>query len=158
GDSRVKPKSTANFSSEDIYVYNGLFATTTTDGDLFSVDSKGNASTESLNLNTQHHMDATSKTLAAITDNKLRIKSNTVELDFGIYSVPKIFYINDKIYVSVTDMQTNKVYLFDSLGKPLHNFPVYGNSAIDMDNADGDRNPEIIVKSGTDELLMYQVN
>ena len=158
GDSRVKPKSTANFSSEDIYVYNGLFATTTTDGDLFSVDTKGNTSTESLNLNTQHHMDATSKTLAAITDNKLRIKSNTVELDFGIYSVPKIFYINDKIYVSVTDMQTNKVYLFDSLGKPLPNFPVYGNSAIDMDNADGDRNPEIIVKSGTDELLMYQVN
>lgn len=158
GDTRVKPKSSANFSNEEIYVYNDLFTTTTENGELFSVDSKGNTSRQSLNLNQQHRIDATSRTLVSMADNKLHIKSHTIELDFGIYSLPRIFYINDKIYVSVTDKQTSRVYLFDSLGKSIPNFPVYGNSAIDMDNADGDRNPEVVVKSGTNELLMYQVN
>jgi len=158
GNVRVNPKTSATFSNEKVYEYESNFATTSENGILFSIDEKGNTSTQQLNLNEQHHIDATSKTLVTLTDNKLSIKSHSIELDFGIYSKPEIFYLNDKIYVTVTDTQTNKVYLFDSLGKSIPNFPVYGSSAIDMDNADNDRNPEIIVKSGTDELLMYQIN
>lgn len=158
GNTRVNPKTSATFSNEKVYVYESNFTTTSENGILFSIDEKGNTSTQQLNLNEQHHIDATSKTLVTLTENRLSIKSNSVELDFGIYSRPKIFYLNDKIYVSVTDTQTNKVYLFDSLGKSIPNFPVYGSSSIDMDNADKDKNPEIIVKSGSNELLMYQMN
>ena len=158
GNTRVNPKTSATFSNEKVYVYESNFTTTSENGILFSIDERGNTSTQQLNLNEQHHIDATSKTLVTLTDNKLSIKSNSVELDFGLYSRPKIFYLNDKIYVSVTDTQTNKVYLFDSLGKSIPNFPVYGSSSIDMDNSDNDKNLEIIVKSGTNELLMYQMN
>ena len=158
GNTRVNPKTSATFSNEKVYVYESNFTTTSENGILFSIDERGNTSTQQLNLNEQHHIDATSKTLVTLTDNKLSIKSNSVELDFGLYSRPKIFYLNDKIYVSVTDTQTNKVYLFDSLGKSIPNFPVYGSSSIDMDNSDNDKNLEIIVKSGTNELLMYQIN
>lgn len=158
GSPRVTPKTSSTFSDEAVYVYNGNFTTTSQDGTLFSVDQNGNTSTQQLNLNEQHHIDATSKTLATLTDNRLSIKGHRIELDFGIYTVPRIFYINDKIYVAVTDKQTNKVFLFDSLGKSIPNFPVYGSSAIDMDNADTDRNPEIVVKSGTNELILYQLN
>ena len=158
GSPRVTPKTTTKFSNEEVYVYNGNFTTTSKDGNLFSVDENGNTSTQSLNLNEQHHIDATSKTLASLTDNRLTIKNHKVELDFGIYTAPRIFYINDKIYVTVTDKQTNKVYLFDSLGKSIPNFPVYGSSAIDIENADSDRNLEIVVKSGSDELILYKLN
>ena len=44
-------------------------------------------------------------------ENILNIKSKRLELDLGNYSPVKIFYIKDKIYVSVTDLQTLYLYL-----------------------------------------------
>lgn len=158
GGTRVSPKNSSTYSNEPVFLYNGNFATTTQSGILWTVDQKGNTASQNIGLNEQHHIDATSKTIAAMSDNKLRIKTHTVELDFGIYTAPKIFYVNDKIYISVTDLQTNKLYLFDSLGKPIANFPVYGSSKIDLDNIDGSRNVEIVTKSDNNGIIVYQIN
>lgn len=158
GKTRVTPKNSFNYSQEAMYYYNGNFATTTTDGKLITIDTKGNTSTQDLNLNNSHELVTTSKTLVALSDNKLRIKQNTYELDYGNYSEPEIFYINDKIYVTITDIQTQKVYLFDSNAKLLSNFPVYGTSQIDMENIDKDRNLEFVTKGESDTILIYQIN
>ena len=158
GNTRVNPKKQATYSSESIYLYKGNFTTTDTNGNLIAIDRNGNVSTQNINLNDQHHIYTTSKTLVSLTDNKLNIKGKTYELDFGIYTAPKIYYINDKIYVTTTDLQTNKVYLFDSQAKLISNFPVYGNSTIDMKNADRDNALEIVVKSESDGVLLYEIN
>ena len=92
------------------------------------------------------------------SENKLSIKTNTLELDYGNYSDPEIFYINDKIYVSVTDLQSKKVYLFDSQAKSIANFPVYGNSKISMDNIDKDRNLEFVTIGDNNSIIIYQIN
>ena len=125
---------------------------------LISVDAKGNVSSTNLNLSENHHIETTSKTLVAQSENKLYIKSKTTELDFGDYSNPKIFYINNKIYVSITDLQSHKTYLYDSQSKLLPNFPVYGNSSIDLDNIDKDRNLEFVTKGENNAIILYQIN
>ena len=71
---------------------------------------------------------------------------------------PKFSILNDKIYVSTTDLQSKKIHLYDSQGKPLPNFPIYGNSAIHLENADKDRNLEILVKGETNSIILYQIN
>ena len=103
-------------------------------------------------------IDATNKTLATLSDNKLIIRQKSYELDFGNYTAPKIFYINDKIYVTVTDLQTKKVFLFDSQARLQNNFPVYGNSTIDMINIDKDRNLEFVTKGDSNTIIVYQKN
>lgn len=158
GSIRVKPKQQFSLSSEPIFLYKDNFTTTDTNGNLIAVDRNGNVSTQNINLNDQHHIYTTSKTLVTLTDNKLTIKGKTYELDFGIYTAPKIYYINDKIYVTTTDLQTNKVYLFDSQAKLISNFPVYGSSTIDMQNADRDHAVEIVVKSESDGILLYEIH
>ncbi|HZW62547.1 MAG TPA: DUF3352 domain-containing protein [Flavobacteriaceae bacterium] len=158
GYTRVQPKKQFNYTSQPVYIHNNKFTTTSLEGDLIAVDSQGNVTTQKHNLNEQHRMVATAKTLVTLTDNLLRIKDKTVELDFGIYTAPEIFYINDKIYVTVTDLQTHKVYLFDSQAKPIPNFPVYGNSKIDMLNADKDKALEFVTKSTNNEVLLYEIN
>jgi hypothetical protein len=158
GNIRVRPKQQATYSKEPVYLYKGNFTTTDKNGNLISIDRNGNISTQDINLNDQHHIYTTSKTLVSLTDNKLTIKGRTLELDFGIYTPPKIYYIKDKIYVTTTDLQTNKVYLFDSQAKPISNFPVYGNSSIDMKNADRDNALELVVKSEKDGVLLYKIN
>jgi len=158
GRTRVKLKNSYSYSNQALYLYKNKFTTTTSDGKLIAIDTKGNSSTQNLNLTDHHNITTTSKTLVTQHENKLSIKSKTLELDYGIYSVPKLFYINDKIYISVTDLQTQKVHLFDSNAKSLYNFPVYGNSTIELDNIDKDRNLEFVTKGENNSIIIYQIN
>ncbi|RXJ44578.1 ribonuclease HII [Gelidibacter gilvus] len=158
GKTRVNVKNNISFSDSGIYLYDNKFTTTTAKGDLVQIDENGKMSSSNLSLGEKHSITATSKTLVTLSENILHIKTNKVELDFGDYTPPKIFYVNDKIYVSVTDLQAKKVYLFDSLGKAIDNFPVYGNSTIDLDNIDKGKNPEFVTKGDQNGIIIYQIN
>ncbi|WP_034061731.1 ribonuclease HII [Lacinutrix jangbogonensis] len=158
GQTRIKVKSDLEFSSEPVFNYNNTFTTTTSDGKIVSINQKGSVSTKPVNLNINHHLATTTRTLVSQNENILNIKSNTLELDLGDYSPVKLFYIKDKIYVSVTDLQSQKVLLFDSQGKPIKNFPVYGNSSIALDNIDSDKPLEFITKGDSDSIILYEIN
>jgi hypothetical protein len=158
GLTRIDVKESIDFSGNEIYLYKNLFTTTNKNGDLVQVNSNGSVSKQSLNLDKNHSIAATSKTLVTLSENNLTIKQNDVELDFGNYTNPVIFYINDKIYVSITDLQAKKIYLFDSLAKIQNNFPVYGNSAIDLLNIDKDNNLEFVTIGDNNAIIIYQKN
>ena len=158
GQSRISVSEKVNYSGNPIFYYNNLFATTTINGELVQINLKGQLSKQSLSLVSDHMIDATSKTLASISENKLTIKQRSQELDFGNYTQPKIFYINDKIYVAITDLQSQKIHLFDSQSKAIPNFPVYGNSVIDLANIDSDNNLEFVTKGENNTIILYQKN
>ena len=158
GKTRVMTKNNINFSDSGIYLYDNMFTTTTANGDLIQIDENGKMTSNNLNLGEKHAIASTSKTLVTLSENILHIKTNKIELDFGDYTPPKIFFVNDKIYVSVTDLQAKKVFLFDSLGKAIDNFPVYGNSTIDLDNIDKFKSPEFVTKGDQNSIIIYQIN
>jgi len=158
GQSRIDVKESIDFSDNEIYLYKDLFTTTNRNGDLVQVNSNGSVSKQNLNLDNNHAITTTSKTLVTLSENNLTIKQNTFELDFGNYTKPNIFYINDKIYVTVTDLQAKKIYLFDSLAKIQNNFPVYGNSEIELKNIDKDNNLEFVTIGDSDSIIIYQKN
>jgi hypothetical protein len=93
-----------------------------------------------------------------MTENKLNIKSRTVDLDYGEYTAPKIFYLNDKIYVSTTDLQSKKVYLFDSQAKPIPNFPIFGISSVELQELDKEKGLELITQSDNKTIVVYKIN
>ena len=158
GKTRVKPKTSHAYSNQPIYLFKNTFTTTTSSGHLISIDTRGRVSEEKTNLSEKHFLETTSKTLVTQSENRLTIKNKTKELDFGDYSNPKLFYINDKIYISITDLQSHKVYLFDSQFKLFSNFPVFGNSSIELDNIDKDRNLEFVTKGDNNSVILYQIN
>jgi len=158
GKTRVSPKTSSGFSDAGIYVFEDKFTTTTDKSELISIDGKGNTAIQNLSLSENHRLETTSKTIVFQSENKLTIKRNTLDLDYGNYTEPKIFYVNDKIYVSVTDLQSQKTYLFDSEAKSLPNFPVYGNSSIELDNIDKDKNIEFVTKGESNSIILYQIN
>jgi hypothetical protein len=158
GKRRVNVKETIDFSGNEIFLYKNNFTTSNSRGELLQVNQNGQVNHKNLNLREKHSIATTSKTLVALSDNKLTIKTKTINLDYGDYTAPKIFYINDKIYVSVTDLQAKKVYVFDSQAKPINNFPVYGNSSIDMEDIDNDNSIEVIVKGDDNSIIVYDIN
>jgi len=157
GNIRIKVKERINFSGESIYFYKSLFTTTNKKGDLVQINTKGNVSRQSLGLDRKHDITSSSKTLVTRSDNQLSIKSNTLNLEYGNYSAPQLFYLRDKIYITITDLQAQKVWLFDSQAKPFTNMPVFGSSAIDLANADADYALEFVTKSDSNSLLLYQL-
>ncbi|MEE9362782.1 MAG: ribonuclease HII [Cellulophaga sp.] len=158
GKTRVKVKNTIDFSKNEIYIYKNQFTVTDKKGILHQINSNGKSTTVNLNLNENHGIDATNKTLAIMNSNILSIKGKKVTLEISVYSKPQIFYLRDKIYVSVTDLQNQKIYLFDSNAKPIPNFPVFGASLIDMVDMDNDKSLELVVKDLNNSLVVYRIN
>lgn len=158
GKTRISVNDKIRFSENELYLYQNKFTTTNTLGQLVQIDTRGKLNINSLNLTDKHNITTTSKTLVSLTENKLKIKSRTIDLDYGEYTPPKIFYLNDKIYVTTTDLQSKKVYLFDSQAKPIPNFPVFGTSMAELQKLDKENGIELITKSGAKTVVVYKLH
>ena len=158
GKIRVPVKENLEFSNNAWYGYNGNFVSTNTWGQIIKISEKGNLKKEDLGFAENTRITATEKTLVTLSENELSIKGNSVTLDYGLYTAPQIFYLNNKIYISVTDLQAKKVYLFDSNASLIKGFPIYGNSLIDLSNADEDAALELVVQDEENGVLVYEVN
>ena len=109
GKDRVNVKGKIAFSDNEIFSYLNTFSTTDQDGNLIQVDTKGNKVSSALQLKLGHRIDATTKTLVTLSENKLNIKGIPIILPFGNYTAPKIFYLNNTLYFSTTDASEKKV-------------------------------------------------
>ena len=158
GKTRVTVNDKIRFANNDIYLYQNKFTTTNTLGQLVQVDTQGKTSTKNLNLTDKHKIFTTSKTLVTLKENKLKIKSRALDLDFGEYTAPKIFYLNDKIYVTTTDLQSKKVYLFDSQAKSIPNFPVFGTAQAELQELDNENGLELITQSDDKTIVVYKIH
>lgn len=158
GSDRIKIPEKIDFSNNDVFLYKNKFSVTNKTGVLHQIDTNGKLTATNFNLNPDHGFYATSNTLVLMDDNVLTIKGKKVELELGVYSKPKIFYIYDKIYVTVTDLQNHQIYLYDSQAEPISNFPVFGSSLIDLSDMDNDKKLELVAKDQDNSLIVYKIN
>ncbi|NDV16806.1 ribonuclease HII [Muricauda sp. TY007] len=158
GSDRIKVPEKIDFSNNGVFLYKNKFSVTNKTGVLHQIDTNGKLTATNFNLNPDHGFYATSNTLVFMDDNVLSIKGRKVELELGVYSKPKIFYIYDKIYVGVTDIQNHQIYLYDSQAEPIPNFPVFGSSLIDLTDMDNDRRLELVAKDQENSLIVYKIN
>lgn len=158
GSDRIQVKEKMNFSGNSIFKYKNKISTTDSAGVLHQVDQNGAITKSDFKLNKDHGLYTTSNTLVTMNDNVISIKGKKTELELGLYSKPIIFYINNKIYVSVTDIQNQKIYLFDSNSNPIQNFPIYGNSLIDLADINNDKKLELVAKDLENSLIVYKIN
>lgn len=157
GEPRIKIEQNLDLSENDVYHYKNAFTATTRNGDLLTIDSQGTIKRAKKPYESSHKIDATLHTLAAISNNMLYIKDKSIELDYGMYTQPKIFYLYDKLYIAITDKQSHQVYLFDSNGELLKNFPVYGTSLVDMDDIDNDKRVELVTTGDDNSVVVYSL-
>ncbi len=157
GDTRIRVTDRFDFSGNGIFLYRNTFAFTDTQGNLVTINTRGKVGRNKLNLNPDHGMFATAKTLALMNDNQLRVKGKSTELELGVYTRPLIFYLYDIIYVAVTDIQSQRLYLFRSDASTVKGFPVEANGLPDMADTDGDRNPELVTKYRDSSIVLYRL-
>ena len=157
GKMRVKVNTDISFSDNEIYLYKNKFTSMTKNGQLVQVDTQGKTTYKNENLTTETSLTTTNKTLVSLTDNVLKIKNKTLDLDYGNYTLPKIFYLQDKIYVTTTDLQTKKVYLFDSQAKSIAKFPIFGTASATLQNIDTKRDLELVTQTDSKTIIVYNL-
>ncbi|MDR5591986.1 hypothetical protein [Christiangramia sp. SM2212] len=157
GSIRVPVNENFKYSENEWYGNDGNFITTEPDSNLITVTQSGAVSRKNLNLADNHRLKANDDLLVYLNENELSIKGKIVSLDFGLYTDPQIFSIGRKTYVSITDLQAQKVFVYDSNAELLSGFPVFGTSEVDISNADLDSRQELIVKGDDNEILLYKL-
>ncbi len=157
GDVRTKVNEKIDFSNNEVFVYKNRFTLTDKKGMLFEITDRGAISKTPLNFSNDHGLFATARSLATMNENILKIKGKPIELEMGVYTPPHIFYINNKIYVAVTDLQNEKLYLYDSQAKKIPGFPIHGVSQIDLNDVNKDKTIEIVVQENKYSLVVYSI-
>ena len=157
GQKRINVLENIEFSNLDIFLYKNMFSTIDLNNNLVQVDMSGNIFKRSLQIEPNSNIIFSEKIILSYWDNYLKIGDNKITLDFGDYGKPVLFDINDKIYISINDRQSNKIWMFDELGNIIPGFPLYGNSTIDLTNANEDEYLEFVTKSIESEIIFYRL-
>ncbi|NJW53168.1 hypothetical protein [Salinimicrobium oceani] len=157
GKTRVPVKEKIDFSENLWYNYKGNFVSSNAAGEILKISQEGKVQKEDIDLSKNHQLTASEELLVTLSEDQLSIKGTPVSLDFGLYTAPQLFYINNKYFIAMTDLQAHKVYVFDSNGALLPGFPVYGNSTVDLANADNDSALELVVQDEANAVLVYEI-
>jgi hypothetical protein len=132
GKDRVIVNKKFNFSKIPIAKEGSNFVVITKENHKESISQTGKVSSKILNVSDNYWFTIRGATKVTLDDNLLRINGKLVELPFGIYTKPGIFIANRKSYITITEIQESKVYVYDKNGKLQSGFPVYGNSLAEI--------------------------
>ena len=156
GKPRITISKTFDFSEIPIAREGKKFVVITKDNTKHSISQEGKITSLKLNV-TAYWFTIKGKTKVTLDDNLMRINGKLVELPFGIYTAPKIFVANQRTYISITETQENKVYLYNKLGELINGFPLFGTSTIDLGDATKNGKTNVIVNGGSNEILLYEI-
>lgn len=155
GKSRVSVSKKFNFSSIPIAEEDNTFVVITKENTKERITPDGKVSSLKLDVGANYWFTISGNTKATLDDNLLRINGKLAELPLGIYTQPQLYKINRNYYTTITETQEKKVYVFDENGKLQNGFPVYGTSEASL--SQGKRTTNLVVKGGTDSVIMYSM-
>lgn len=157
GESRINVAKKFKFSRIPIAKEGTNFVVITADNKKESISQSGKVSSQSLDVSSNYYFGIKGNTKVTLDDNLLRINGKLVELPFGVYTKPSLFFANKTIYVSITETQESKVYVYDTTGSLLRGFPVFGTSIAEIADASKKGELNITVKGGVGEVILYQI-
>jgi hypothetical protein len=153
----IRIKNTLKNINNDIFFNKNMFTTIDSENNLIRIDKLGKIKKEPLPLESKYSLFANNNNLVYLSENILTINGKNIELSFGDYTKPKIFKTKILDYISITDKQENKLYIFDANGKLVEKFPVFGSSVIDLfENKKSEK--FISVLGEKNEVLIYSFN
>ncbi len=157
GKPRVTVSKTFDFSNTPITLEKSKLVVINKDNSKNSVGLDGKTITNKLKV-TSYHFTVKGKTKVTLDDNLMRINGVLIELPFGIYTAPTISIVNSKTYISITETQENKVYVYNKSGNLLSGFPVYGTSIVNLGDLTKNGKTNFLVKGAAKNILLYEIH
>ncbi len=155
GKVRVKVAGKYDIKTQPVEVERGGFVFYTNKEEKINVSTSGTLNRQKLEepfyKTTKHGVTA------FIQSHQLRINQKEMELPFGLYTDPEIYRVGNQTYVTLTDTQENKVYVYNAQGNLLQGFPVYGKALAFLADANRNGKPNLIVQTENGVITQYSV-
>jgi hypothetical protein len=158
GKSRISVSKNFNFSEIPIAEEDNTFVVITKENTKERISQDGKISSQKLDVGSNYWFAINGNVKVTLDDNLLRINGKLTELPLGLYSKPQLFTINRNSYITITETQEKKVYVFDKNGDLLNGFPIYGASAAGLGEGNGKNAKNIVVKGDADNVILYSSN
>lgn len=155
GKSRVSVNKKFNFSENRIEREGSNFVIVTEENEKNSITTSGKITTQKLNVADNYHFVTLGSTKVTLDDNLVRIDGKLAELPLGIYTNPQVFIANRNVYITITETQEKKLYLFRKNGTLVNGFPVFGSSAATISEAK--KNVLITVIGQDNEVVLFKL-
>ena len=153
----VRIKNNLSNIDKEIYLHQNYFTTIDKNNNLIKLDTKGKVIKNPLPLESKYFINANKNNVIYLSENILNINDKIIELKFGNYLRPKLFSTKSKDLISVINKEENKVYMFNSSGEEIKNFPIFGSSSIDF--YENKKSKKYITCVGEfNEILVYSFN
>jgi hypothetical protein len=154
GKPRVNVSKTFDFENQPFYKEGSDFVLITRNKEKISISQNGKTSTNKSTTDGDYYFSSLGETSVSLADNMLKIKRKYIELPFGFYTKPILFKYGGEGYVSITETQEKKVYLYDFNGNLKKGFPVFGNGQASLSYRN--KNLYIAVNGDNNEILLYR--
>ncbi|MCB0464417.1 MAG: ribonuclease HII, partial [Aequorivita sp.] len=158
GKSRISVSKNFNFSEIPIVDEDNTFVVITKENTKERISQDGKISSQKLDVANNYWFSILGNTKVTLDDNKLRINGKLTELPLGLYTRPQLFNLNRNSYVTITETQEKKVYVFDKDGSLLNGFPIYGTSLASLGEGNEKNTKSIAVKGDADSIILYSSN
>ncbi|WP_347373204.1 hypothetical protein [Aequorivita sp. Q41] len=158
GKSRISVSKNFNFSAIPIAEEDNTFVVITKENTKERISQNGKITSQKLAVGSNYWFAINGTTKVTLDDNLLRINGKLVELPLGLYHKPQLFNIHRNTYITITETQEKKVYVFDKNGTLLNGFPVYGTSIASMSDGNEKNTLELTVIGESNSVILYSKN
>lgn len=142
---------------QNIYAYQSGFVSIDNKNRLVQISTSGRITKKALPFETRYALAANKNTLVTLTENKVTINNQLVELDYGVYAPPKIQVVNNRTYILVWDNQSGKTYIFNRDAELLDSFPVAGEGWAMLGQGAAGSTIYLAAQNNRQELRFYQL-
>ena len=155
GKERVKVSEKLNLTGGPILKTRTSFILVTKDSEQKTISQSGKITSKKINTPNDYSLNIVRDNTISLSDNHLRVNSKHIELPFGIYTSPRVYYANKKGYITTTETQEKKTYLYNFDGALLKGFPVYGASSARIIATK--KNVFVLTKEDDTKCIVYQI-
>ncbi len=155
GKDRVTVSEKLNLTGAPVLKTRTNFILVTKDNQQKTITQKGKITSKKINTPNEFALSIVRDNIISLSDNHLRVNSKHIELPFGIYTTPSVYYANKKGYITITETQEKKTYLYNFEGELLKGFPVYGASSAEV--IASNKSVFIVTKEDDTKCIVYQV-
>ncbi|SHE92967.1 hypothetical protein SAMN05444278_10913 [Psychroflexus salarius] len=155
GDIRVKPNQKFVPSNNAFYKFGNQFIGTSNNSELVTIETDGKVNLSPQNWFSNHYFTANKQHYVSLSENKLQINTEEVQLDYGLYLRPKLHEMRNTVFISVVDEQSQQLYLLNSEGELIDGFPIYATSEIELREL-APNQYEFITQGDEQSILVYQ--
>lgn len=158
GKPRIIVDKQIDFGNVSIFKNGASFQSYNVNGNKITINTSGALNESVSDYASDSKIVVQGYTAAGIRENELVVGKKKIKIPFGSYTEPRLKIIGNKQYTAITNTEANEVSIYDSNGRLLPHFPVYGISRADIGYLENNKRLGFVTQGDANSVLIYRIH